>query len=82
MTSKELFEKINDTDFWEDNMSSKTTYAEWKDKSVELIEQAKDEWCRKQRENCCANAKISTAWFKGKPDSIIDANSILNAPKP
>jgi hypothetical protein len=49
---------------------------------IKILEQAKTEWCRKQRANCCANARIDTAWYKGEPSSLIDANSILNAPEP
>jgi len=50
--------------------------------AVKLIQQAKEEWCEAQRANCCANARIDTAWYKGEPSSLIDANSILNAPEP
>ncbi len=44
---------------------------------VELIQQAKSEWCKEQRRNCANKFEL----FKGTPyEKIIEV--ILNAPEP
>ena len=79
MTPEELLNKI----LGEFNLmqsSKRKNIALFGERSVKLIEQAKEEWCFKQRENCAEMYHSKNIPFTD--DELFYSNRILNAPKP
>ena len=79
MTSAQLYDGILN-EFNMMRSSKRKNIALFGERSVKLIEQAKEEWCFKQRENCAEMYHSKNIPFTD--DELFYSNRILNAPKP